>query len=362
MCQKISLITIHVGNNFGSVLQTIASAEFLSSFGYNVTVIDYWPDRVTYERYWKDALKSPIKLLWRLIYFPIALKNKHIYMSYLKKYCKLSNRITSKQDFVKVCPETDVYVTGSDQVWNSIHNEGFDGHYYFAGFPDDVEKIAFSSSIGRNDLDESEKDKVKELLGNYKAISVREDSAVKILETLGIKSIQLLDPTFMLDRFQWESYMNKRLIKDSYILIYTPYNTVDKEVIYRSARVLSQKYGLKIVTFSWNTKAEKLADMTIKFANPGDFLSLMYHADYVITNSFHGTAFSINLNKQFWALQPSAFSTRIESVLRKVNLTDRMLLSELKVSDIKPIDYTEVNKVLDAERERAEEFLTNALA
>lgn len=362
MSKRISLITIHVGNNFGSVLQTIASYITLKRFADDVTVINYWPDRVTYRRYWKDALKSPIKFLWRLFFFPISITNKNIYMSYLKNHCKLSNRITSSNNFSEVCPPSDIYVTGSDQVWNSIHNEGFDGHYYFEGFPKNSLKIAFSSSIGRDDFDEQEKAKVRELLKEYKAISVREDSAVKILEQLGIIATQLIDPTFMLDRFQWKSFMSKRLIQSPYLLIYTPYNTIDKQLIYNAARLLADKFHLKVVTFSWNMKREALADKTIKFANPGDFLSLMNYADYIITNSFHGTAFSINLNKQFWVFQPSAFSTRIDSILRKTNLTSRMLLSEMSEKDITKIDYTEANRILDKERESVLDFLKKAIS
>ncbi len=361
MSKRISLITIHVGNNFGSVLQTIASCLMLKKLGCDVTVVDYWPDRVTYRRYWLDALKSPVKLAWRMIYFPMALANKYIYLSYLRKYCKLSKRITPRSDFAVECPRADVYVTGSDQVWNSIHNEGFDGHYYFEGLPADATKMAFCSSIGREDLDEKEKPKVRELLLGYKAISVREDSAANILKKLGIESTQLIDPTFLLDRLQWEPFMSERIVKQPYLLVYTPYNTIDKEMIYRAARLIAAQRGLKVITFSWTMKGESLADKTIKYANPGDFLSLMHYADFVITNSFHGTAFSINLNKQFFVFQPSAFSTRIESILRKTGLTDRMIFSDAAVESSAEIDYVDVNRILDAERTAALCFLDQAI-
>lgn len=360
--KSAGILTIHVGTNFGSILQTIATSRMVESFGINPIIIDYMPDRVLFKRYLREAFRSIYRLIRRIIILPVYLINRHIYRGFLKKHVKLSKAITSADPFMVLCPKCDIYITGSDQVWNSVHNEGFDGHYYFEGFPEKTVKVAFSSSIGREDFDESEKSKVKELLDGYRAISVREDSAVKILDKLGIKAIQILDPTFMLDRVQWQSFMSKRIVKESYVLVYTPYNTVDKEVIYRSARTLATKYDLKIVTFSWDIRGEKLADKTIKFANPGDFLSLMNFADFVITNSFHGTAFSINLNKQFWVFQPSAFSTRIESILRKTQLTDRMLLSDLSDQDITEIDYTNVNKVLDAERNIAYNFLKQALS
>lgn len=360
--KKVGIITLHVGINFGSILQTIATCKLLEHLELTPIVIDYKPDRVLFKRYIYGAFKSVTKFVWRIVFLPTFLRNRKIYSSYLKKYVKLSNEIKSKDNLHDLCPKCDVYITGSDQVWNSIHNEGFDGKYYFEGMPDKSLKIAFASSIGREDLDESEKPIVQKLLKGYKAISVREDSAVKILLKLGIDSIQILDPTFMLDRFQWKYYMSNRIVYEPYLLIYTPYNTVDKELIYRSARNLSSRYGLKVITFSWNMRSEKLADRTIKFADPGDFLSLMNYANFVITNSFHGTAFSINLNKQFLVFQPSSFSTRIESILRKTNLTGRMLFSELKDTDLSEIDYSNVNEILENERKLAKDFLIKALS
>ncbi len=359
---KVGIITIHVGTNFGSVLQTIATFDLIKSLGFAPEIIDYQPERVLFRRYLRDAFTSIRRLAWRCVLLPTYLANRHIFRGYLEKYVTLSRTITPKDNFQSTCPKYDYYVTGSDQVWNSIHNEGFDGRYYFEGLPEHSVKIAFASSIGRENFDEAEKPEVKELLDGYKAISVREDSAVKILSNLGIDSVQLLDPTFLLDRFQWKAYMSNRIVKEPYMLIYTPYNTVDVDVIYRSARRIADKCNLKVVTFSFDFQSEKRADRTIKYADPGDFLSLMYYADFVITNSFHGTAFSINLNKQFFVFQPSAFSTRIESILRKTKLLDRMMLTELAHNDIHEIDYTPVNKILDIEREVAKDFLIKALS
>lgn len=359
--EKIGIITIHFGINFGSVLQTVATYRIFKSLGYDVIVIDYVQDCVKISRFIKGAFSSLTKLVWRTINLPGFIKNRNIYSSYLKKYVTLSKQIASSDDFSKVCPKCDIYVTGSDQVWNSIHNEGFNGRYFYEGISENATKIAFASSIGRDDFDDIEKPKVKELLKGYKAVSVREDSAVRILSKLGIEAVQILDPTFLLDRFQWKEYRSERIVKKPYLLIYTPYNTVDKKTIYNSARAIASKRDLEIVTFSWNMVSERLADRTIKWASPGDFLSLMYYADFVITNSFHGTAFSINLNKQFVVFQPSAFSTRIESILRKTLLADRLMFGELKGEEIPIIDYVDTNAILDKEREYAMNFLRKTL-
>lgn len=360
----ISLLTIHLGSNFGSILQTIASSELLKSRGFDVQIVNYIPDRCTWKRFFLKSFKTPVGIVRMFIAFPIKLLNKHIYNSFLKKYTNLSIPIYSKDDFVRLCPRADCYVTGSDQVWNSIHNEGLDRRYYFDGFPKDTIKIAYSSSIGREKLDSDEYVEVKRMLGTYKAISVREASAKQIIESMGYKATHLLDPTFMLNKGDWRKYSSKRLVKVPYLLVYLPYNVHNKQLIYKTVRKIANEKRLKILTFSWSILPDNFADKTIFFANPGDFLSLMDYADYVVTNSFHGTAFSINLNKQFSVYLPTGFGTRIISVLELCSLTQRLLkadeiISKEKINEV--IDYQSVNKILNEERMKTYSFLNEAL-
>lgn len=359
--KKVAILTIHIGINFGSILQTIASYQTVKQLGYEPIIINYIPERATLKRYIKGAFSSPARLARRCIFLPVYLKYHTIYRRYLAHYVELSSPIYDTDNFIDKCPKSDVYLVGSDQVWNSQHNEGFNGRYFFEGVDKDAYKIAFCSSFGREKIDAEEQTKVKSLLAGFKAISVREDSGVDILNKIGIKSEQLIDPTFLFTKEIWGKYASQRIEKEPYVLVYTPYNTVNASIIYGSARNLADKYGLKVVTFSWKAKRESLADRTVLFADPGDFLSLMLHADYVITNSFHGTAFSINLNKQFWVFQPSAFSTRIESILKLTGLRDRMLMGKITNNDIMRIDYKDINTILESERKKSINFLKNAL-
>lgn len=265
-------------------------------------------------------MESPIRFVRRCIAAPNFYSNIRIYESFLNKHCIVSSPLYDENNFVQKCPKADVYVAGSDQIWNSHHNRGFNDRYFFAGFPDSTRKISLSSSFGVESLPEDEFVKVKDLLAQFEAISVREKSAQQLVASMGLNSTQLLDPTLMLDRFQWQEYMSKRIIKENYLLMYAPYNIKDKKQLYEAARVIAQAKGLKVVTFSFDFRGEPHVDKTIKYANPGEFLSLMHYADYVITNSFHGTAFSINLNKQFWTFLPSGFGTRIRSIIELCGL------------------------------------------
>lgn len=362
--KKVTLLTIHLGANFGSNLQAIATVETLKKHGCETEVINYIPDRCTWNRFFKNSFKTLISVVKMFAFLPVEIVNRNIYNSYLSKYVQVSKAIYAKADFVSICPKADVYVTGSDQVWNSKHNEGLDRRYYFDGFPDDTVKIAYSSSIGREELDVEEYVEVRRMLGSYKAISVREASARRLIERMGYKVTHLLDPTFMLTKEDWRSYMSKRIVKEPYLIVYLPYNVHDKSLIYQSIRKIAKRKKLKVISFSWHILPDKLADKTVFFSNPGDFLSLMYYADYVLTNSFHGTAFSINLNKQFSVYLPSSFGTRIISILDLCGLGGRLLKSDEIISDDKmdeSIDYISVNVVLSEERDKAHAFLGQAL-
>lgn len=358
-----AVITIHIGQNFGSNLQTIATSEVIKKLGYRPLIVNYIPQRVSRRSYWKDAIKNPIKFCWRIINAPLFYKNLRIYESYQAKYCELTWPIYDEDNFLNSCPKADIYITGSDQVWNSKHNQGFNRRYFWAGLPSECLKISYASSFGVENLSREEYQIVKEYLSGYKDISVREHSAKTIIESMGFKAEHLLDPTFMLSRQEWTSFMSQRIVKERYLLVYVPYNIVDKNDLYTTARIISNKLNLKVVTFSWGYNKEKLADKTVKFANPGDFLSLIYYADYVITNSFHGTAFSINLNKQFSVYMPSGFGTRIDSILSLCKLQNRLVSKEFDSQVLsEPINYDCVNTILEGERSKALIFLKRALS
>lgn len=157
-------------------------------------------------------------------------------------------------------------------------------------------------------------------------------------------------------------FASKRLVKENYLFVYLPYNIKDKDIVYRSVRKIAKAKNQKVISYSDNVFKDQYADKTIYFVNPGDVLSLIYHADYVVTNSFHGTAFSINLNKQFWVYMPSKFSTRITSILDLCGLNNRLLDEEItEIQMDESISYDKPNAVLQQERNVAYNFLTTAL-
>lgn len=362
MHKTAGLITIHVGPNFGSVLQTYATCKVLERHGIMTTLINYIPRRVTISGFLSNRKTFKAKL-WAIMGLPIILINDLMYGGFVKRHCKLTKKIYNEDGFRKLSLQFDRFIVGSDQVWNSKHNEGVDAMYYFPYVSQNSVKIAFASSFGREKLGQEEMNHIRSWLLDFKAISVREASGISVLESLGVdKAIQLVDPTFLLSKEEWKDQLiSRRIINEPYLLMYLPYNIVDKEEIYNYAREIAADNKWKIVTFSWDVRKDKFADKTMVFASPEDFLSLMYYADYVITNSFHGTAFSINLNKQFSVFQPSEFSTRILSILDLVNLKERLVINSQDVTvrnkQKENINYEAVNNILGVEREKAFQFI-----
>ena len=351
-----SLITVHVGFNFGSVLQTIATVKQLEKLNIHTIVLNYIPDRAKTSSFLFSA--KGLRLVKRVLFLPNYLINKHVYSRYLRKHVSLTEPFYSDDP----TPDhgEDYHITGSDQVWNYSYNGGIDEHYFFKGV--NGHKLALSSSMGTENPCEDELKAFDVFLPSYSGISVREASAKTILTSRGFNVEQLIDPTFFLSKEEWIPYMSDRLIKDKYLLVYTPYNVVDKEAIYKVARKIAKERNLLIVTFSWDYFTDSYADKTVRYASPGDFLSLMYYSEVVITNSFHGTAFSINLNKDFLVFMPSTFSTRISSILDLFKLNER-LVSDFSESclPVSPIDYKRVSDIISAEQKRAQDFLNNAM-
>ena len=185
--KKVAFVTIHVGANFGSVLQTIATSEVLKKIGTDPVCIDYRPDRVTKRRFWSfehvGVVRNLFRLFWKIYTYPNYLMNNHLYQGYLKKYVVLSHPIFSSDCFEKLCPEAQYYITGSDQVWNFKHNEGCDDHYFFEGI--NGVKLSYSSSIGLDALSVDQTNYLKQQLSSFKALSVRESSAVELLKQIG---------------------------------------------------------------------------------------------------------------------------------------------------------------------------------
>ncbi len=360
---KAAIITLHRVYNYGSALQAYATQKIFENAGFDTEIIDY----ITPERTMKRKLSTlppgvemnlARKVLYRIAKFFSIIRKEMTFGSFVRNNLNLTNKYITSDDLEKNPPKADLYVTGSDQTWNSFYNQGVDRGFFLDFLPVEAKRVAFVSSFGKDKLDDFEIDETKSLLNNYLAISVREDSAAQIVKKLGISEpVQLIDPTLQINKNDWALIASKRLIKQRYLILMLLYNEDNHATEY--ARRIADIKGLKLVKLSWELKKPALVDILLTHRSPSDFLSLFQNADFVVTNSFHGTAFSINFEKQFVVVPRSEFNTRIQSLLDLCGLSNRLVDSideAVNVSNVN-IDYKLTNSVIENERNRAIKYL-----
>ena len=359
---KVAIVTLHRVYNYGSALQAYATQKIFEKNGCEAVVIDYITPQRTKKRILKSTGGKNISAIKKGPYyvaktFSILLK-EFTFGKFVKKNLKLTKKYITAEDLDKDPPIADLYVTGSDQTWNSDYNQGVDRGFFLDFLPEDAKRISFVASFGKKELAEEEIELTKKYINRYSALSVRESYAADILKGLGREdAIQLIDPTLQIDKKDWLEIASKRLVKKPYLILMLLYNEDNHATEY--ARKIADEKGLELVKISWDLKCPPMVDKLMTHRYPSDFLSLFHHADFVVTNSFHGLAFSINLEKQFVVVPRNEYNSRIESLLNLFNIKERMVSSmesALEMSN-KQIQYEKLKPILDGERKKAEDFI-----
>lgn len=350
---RISIITLHRAQNYGSVLQTFALQYKLNEIGHEVNILDYHPERYT-NRGWLKRLKdkSPkfknplILLLAKALIYPSYIRKGKIFDSYVNKYLNLHpTKFATNEEAKKITFDADAYCTGSDQVWNSHWNECVEKALFLDFVPKGKLVFSYASSIGLSELPKEEVEITSKLLNKYEYLSVREDSGLSILHDLGREdAVQCLDPTLLLSKEEWNKYTNDKFEGKDYILTYNLHH--DPEID-KYANELSRKYDLPVwnISYNWHDVIRK---GHLCWCPPvEDFLGLIKHAKFVIADSFHATVFSIIFERQFVTITPEIASSRISSILNLLDLGNRNLQKFENIGVIeKPINYTNVKKIL----------------
>ena len=222
---KVDLLTLHCIKNYGSVLQTYATEQLLGDYFDEVETINFIRSDTADETLmdeWTRNDHGVKKMIKRVALTPMCNRYKAVFNSFLQKYVHTTEqKYYCDEDFKKYPITADAYCIGSDQVWNSSWNQGFLPAMFLAFAPDNAMKFAFCSSFGKTKLSEEEKKQASPLLDRLEYISVRESTALPVLESMGIKNgIHLLDPTLLLPSAFWDRIAAKRLVDHDYILVY----------------------------------------------------------------------------------------------------------------------------------------------
>lgn len=369
---NVKVITRHSPSNYGSLLQSIATVKTIEGLGHDCSIIDYQrPDErglkgVLTQVNCKAGFGNPLKKLAYLsIRYPIEKFAQVRFDRMRKKYLKMTSRCSSHVDLEKI--SADAFITGSDQVWGPMMNGVYDSAYFLQFVGKDSRKLAYAASFGKTKFDESTVAAYKKMLSEYDKIAVREKSAVSLLEEWGLNNClgQVLDPTLLLDKNQWTNLLIKKNDFDKYkdlkyILVYQIHNDPK---LSGYAKRLAKNTGMELLRVNPMLHQALRGGKFICSPDLSEFLSLVANASCIVTDSFHGTCFSINFGKQFIEILPNnATGTRNQSILELTGLSDRILcdFNDYSLVD-KVIDYGKVNELLEAERRKSLEVIRSMI-
>lgn len=365
---KIGILTYHRAENYGALLQAYALRTYLQSKGHEVSFVDYWPDyHVNYfkvfswERFMAANWKGKIEyLLGATVWLcPRMIRSKR-----LQRFIHERLGVTGKPRYnekTKATEHYDVVVYGSDQIWRkqNMGGVGFDDWYFGAENVVADKKIVYAGSMGTVKTSENDDAYVKKMMQNFEHISVREADLDSYLKGLGVTSQQVIDPVFLLSKEEWEAVADKKQEKGKYILFY---NLLNKPESVRFAEQLSKETGLPIKELNKKMSFKHLGKRYISGASVEEFLRLVHDAEYVVSNSFHGVAFSLIFQKQFFAVGFGDRGNRVETLLANAGVPERFV-TETKVSPLhlKLIDYLSVSEKLEEIRVVSKQYLSSSI-
>ncbi len=340
--KNIEIITI-ISQNYGNRLQNYALQENLKKMGFNV-VTDRFTTRSAIEKIMVQAFK-------------IRAKKRH------DLFNRFENMISwgDESYLNRYNPSIDFYVAGSDQIWNP--NFEFNSDREFLSFAPPEKRIAYAASIGVDEIPDDLKDKYATFFREFKSLSVREEQAGKIIYELTGRSVPVLvDPVFLLEKSEWDKVIKKSRVKPKrpYVLKY--FLGEQKQENNCKIKAIAEKNGLDIIDISPNSLNSN--------AGPSEFVSLINGAEWVVTDSFHATAFCVIFEKSFLSVERSenaedagqTMYSRFETLNSKFDIGDCLIRSgETFPEDIIRTDFASARENLTVERERAERFLREAL-
>lgn len=375
---KIGIITFHKVNNYGAVLQAYALQKSIHKLGHECDIIDYGRKNLSDVLQWqKNKLTclingKPDRQGYSNIEFvnmflnTIFFNNKTVSAKFNLFRRNYNLSMTVNNDNINTLnKEYDLFLSGSDQVWN-CGRVNLDKNY-FLDFVDRKEKKgSYAASFGIKEIPIKYKEEYKRLLSDYQYVSVREKAGADIIKELIHRDAEVvLDPTLLLTNEEWFKFIGKKQQIQPVIVVYM---LEYSECLLEFAKKLSVKtgYSLRLLNKPYNHKVKMEYRLDV---GPMEWLSEFQNAAYIVTNSFHGVAFSINFNKAFFVEIAEerirgAMSSRIEHILKEFHLEER-LINSIQVEAFNEnnlnIDYSKVNSELIEKRKQSLQYIKNMI-
>lgn len=371
--KKIAKLTWLHNGNYGSVLQALALQKFLLNNGYDVEDLNYNASLKTKLMNLIVNRNSPKLFLGK---FKALISKKHYahpekfdlrnkrFEDFKNKTLRLGPICTSPGAIKKESVKYDVFICGSDQIWSpALMNPVF----YLDFLPDDAHKIAYAPSFGVVDVSKRKKKQISKYLSSFDHISVRETQGKHLVEELLGKSVPVqVDPTMLISSEEWQEYIDDSIYKKEYIFCYllTP-NPRYIELV----RKLSKEKNLPVVIVPtakgpFDTGFEEYVE-----AGPAEWLSLIFNASFVCTDSFHGCIFSTIFHKEFLLFKrfsdtdKKSENSRVYTLTKMLNVEDRLVDASnvSSYTQLKTIDFKEVDRIIQRKAKDSGNWLLQSL-
>lgn len=365
---KIGILTFHCAENFGAVLQAYALQTFLEEKGHEVQIIDYCPNYICdkyayFDEYFKTSYKKSKKLFFKLLIYNLLTfsdkkKRKKVFRDFRNNYFKLTDKsyMTYEElnENIKEL-EFQAIVCGSDQIWNPNVCEGLDS-VYFADFQDFLgKKISYAASIGQA-IDRRYWKEYQKYVGSLDYVSVREANCKENLKNIRSDIQVVPDPVFLVEKVTWENLIERCPQRGRYILIYL---LEESEQAYQLAERLSSENNIKVIQIVINKKvlSKKRNFEIYASCSPIEFISFIKNAEFIVTNSFHATAFSIIFEKEFCVVRHSIRTERMEHLLQKFDMIERLKEpDDLSFEEKFNIDTTKIYEIILEEKQLVNKY------
>lgn len=359
---KVGILTFHCVHNYGAILQAYALQEYIKSLGHEAYIIDYRPKYLLepYAIFSKDrfvglsVLRKIIYGIRELVVLPIRVKRWYNFNRFVKSYLRL-------RDFCHLQNDIDVYVFGSDQIWNPIISHGIDP-VFVGNFStsNNKAKIAYAASLGSlKHLSKNDEETLFSGLANFSSISCRENSLSEYLsKNIRCRVETVVDPVLLVGKPIFDQIMHKVDKRHPYLLFFTlSHNAQAQSIAYRYAKEqgldIVEIVSFQISAFNFRTKQAVSVER---------LLGYIAAADFIVTTSFHGTALSVLYNKEFvyFADNPQV-GERSTDLLKSIGLDNRVIDKDNNDLSFDPIDYTKVQIQLDAACSHSKNFILRSL-
>lgn len=357
---KIAIVTWIKHYNYGTYLQAYALSHAINNLNHDACILNDNNIKPFFAE--KKAKLTLDKLIVKCLKYPFngkvrkqyalerqkEIEKYQLYETFKQKHLNIENNLD--QNYLN--QTYDIFIAGSDQIWSPL-DKNYSPYYYLDFVNDNYKKNSYAPSIGINEINDKYKDILKKHLDTFNHISTREEQGKNLLKNVTNKNIEVvLDPTFLLSKEHYTKIASKRLIKENYLFCYF---LGDKPWYRKYAENMAKKKKLKLVVLS-TKEIDNNKYLYKKNTGPSEFLSLIKYSSYVITDSFHGTIFSLIFNKEFTSVkrfddnEKLDQNSRIYNLLSKLNLENRFIEKDTTLSKI---NYDKVNKLLSKEIDKS---------